>query len=100
MTNEEAMKILHPNTTLTALAEVEYYGGFNGQEAKIKAVEEACLLACEALEKQIPKKVVKGKDLFWEYQCPNTNCDTQFARHASYAFCPGCGQAIDWSAYK
>ena len=34
MTYEEAMKILHPNTTLTALAEVEYYGGFNGQEAK------------------------------------------------------------------
>lgn len=57
-------------------------------------------LAIDALEKQIPKKVVKGKDLFWEYQCPNTNCDTQFARHASYAFCPGCGQAIDWSAYK
>ena len=56
MTNEEAMKILHPDTTFTALAEVEYYGGFNGQEAKIKAVEEACLLACEALEKQIPKK--------------------------------------------
>ena len=56
MTYEEAMKILHPNTTFTALAEVEYYGGFNGQEAKIKAVEEACLLACEALEKQIPKK--------------------------------------------
>ena len=61
MTREEAMKILHPNTTLTALAEVEYYGGFNGQEAKIKAVEEACLLACEALEKQIPKKP------YWEY---------------------------------
>ena len=57
-------------------------------------------LAIEALEKQIPKKVVKGKDLFWEYQCPNTNCDTQFARHASYEFCPGCGQAIDWSEYK
>ena len=54
MTYEEAMKILHPDTTFTALAEVEYYGGFNGQEAKIKAVEEACLLACKALEKQIP----------------------------------------------
>lgn len=60
----------------------------------------AISMAIDALEKQIPKKIVKGKDLFWEYQCPNTNCDTQFTRHASYKFCPGCGQAIDWSAYK
>lgn len=63
-------------------------------------MEEAVDVAIEALAKQIPKKIVKGKDLFWEYQCPNTNCDTQFTRHASYKFCPGCGQAIDWSEYK
>ena len=89
MTNEEAMKILHPDTTLTALAEVEYYGGFNGQEAKIKAVEEACLLACEALEKQIPKKP------YWEYgvwHCKSCGLDV----FRDDAFCPICGQAIDW----
>lgn len=63
-------------------------------------MEEAVDVAIEALAKQIPKKIVKGKDLFWEYQCPNANCDTQFTRHASYEFCPGCGQAIDWSEYK
>lgn len=39
-------------------------------------MEEAVDVAIEALAKQIPKKIVKGKDLFWEYQCPNTNCDT------------------------
>ena len=89
MTNEEAMKILHPNTTLTALAEVEYYGGFNGQEAKIKAVEEACLLACEALEKQILKKP------YWEYggcHCKSCGLDVLSDEY----FCPLCGQAIDW----
>lgn len=89
MTYEEAMKILHPNTTLTALAEVEYYGGFNGQEAKIKAVEEACLLACEALEKQTPKKP------YWEYgvwHCKSCGFDV----FRDDFFCPICGQEIDW----
>ena len=89
MTKEEAMKILHPNATLTALAEVEYYGGFNGQEAKIKAVEEACLLACEALEKQIPKKP------YWEYgRCHCKSCGLDVL--SDEYFCPLCGQAIDW----
>ena len=91
MTYEEAMKILHPDTTLTALAEVEYYGGFNGQEAKIKAVEEACLLACEALEKQIPKKP------YWEiydgWHCKSCGLGV----FSDEYFCPVCGQALDWS---
>ena len=90
MTYEEAMKILHPNTTLTALAEVEYYGGFNGQEAKIKAVEEACLLACEALEKQIPKKP------YWEHGVWHCKSCGLYIFNDEY-FCPVCGQAIDWS---
>ena len=90
MTNEEAMKILHPDTTLTALAEVEYYGGFNGQEAKIKAVEEACLLACEALEKQIPKKP------YWEHGVWHCKSCGLYIFSDEY-FCPVCGQAIDWS---
>ena len=99
MTYEEAMKILHPNTTLTALAEVEYYGGFNGQEAKIKAVEEACLLACEALEKQIPKKPIirKAEDYFGNVKhtlCPNCQ-ETEFV-FTQPCFCHHCGQAINW----
>ena len=93
MTYEEAMKILHPNTTLTALAEVEYYGGFNGQEAKIKAVEEACLLACEALEKQIPKKPY---DIV---HCPlcKIEVELQPIDTEQVTYCLHCGQAIDWS---
>ena len=95
MTPEEAIKILHPNTTLTALAEVEYYGGFNGQEAKIKAVEEACLLACESLEKQIPKKPIEK---YTDYDgteaglCPFCNEGVDEKMN----FCSYCGQAIDW----
>lgn len=52
-----AKKILHPNTTVSALAEIEYYNGFRGKDAKIKAVNEACLVACEALEKCIKNKL-------------------------------------------
>lgn len=51
MTYEQAKKILHPNTTLETLAEIEYYAGFNGEEAKRKAVDEACLVACKVLDK-------------------------------------------------
>lgn len=52
MTIDEAVRILDPKTTAEALAEVEYYGGFSGQEAVIKAVEDACLIAIGALERQ------------------------------------------------
>ena len=55
MNAKEAIRILHPDTTREALAEYEYYGGFNGKQAMIKA-EDASLLACEALEKQIAKE--------------------------------------------
>ncbi len=51
MTYEEAKRILHPDTTIDALTEIEYYAGFNGKEARLKAVDEACVVACEALEK-------------------------------------------------
>lgn len=97
MTYEEAMKILHPNTTLTALAEVEYYGGFNGQEAKIKAVEEACLLACESLEKQIPKKPYKDNEngVYEKEHCPS--CHRSLFPNDHHC---ECGQAIDWSDDK
>ena len=50
MTDEQAHKILHPSTSKEAIAEIDYYNGFN-REAGIKIVEEACLVACNALEK-------------------------------------------------
>ena len=96
MTYEEAMKILHPNTTLTALAEVEYYGGFNGQEAKIKAVEEACLLACEALEKQIPKKPRETRCALMCARCGHKITE-KGCKKLYRNYCKKCGQAIDWS---
>lgn len=51
MTAKEAIRLLDPETTRDALWEIEYYGGFNGKEAQIKAIEDACVLAVEALRK-------------------------------------------------
>lgn len=51
MTNKEAIMLLNPITKALALAKIEYYHGFRGQEACIKAIEDACILAVEALEK-------------------------------------------------
>ena len=77
MTIEEAIKLLHPDTTGEGIMELQYYGGFEAKEKVIKAIEEACILACEALEKQIPKKVNVQK---W--------IDTKY--------CKNCGQRLDW----
>ena len=51
MKNKEAIMLLNPITKALALAEIEYYHGFRGQEACIKAIEDANILAVEALEK-------------------------------------------------
>lgn len=56
MTAQEAHKILHPDTSRDEIMKIEYYAGFRAEEAGLKAVQEACLVACEALEKQIQKK--------------------------------------------
>ena len=52
MTREEAIRILDPETSAEALAEIEYYAGFRGKEAAIKAVEDSCILAVAALREQ------------------------------------------------
>ena len=52
MTREEAIRILDPETTAEALAEIEYYNGFNGKEAAVQAVSDACVLAVAALREQ------------------------------------------------
>lgn len=81
MTYEEAKRILHPDTTREALAEIE----FKGKEKSQEAVDEACLMAREALDKQIPKTPLDIR------ACPN---------EAKFADCPVCGQVVDeWSPY-
>ena len=52
MTREEAIRILDPETTGQALAEIEYYNGFSGKTAAVQAVSDACVLAVAALREQ------------------------------------------------
>ena len=63
----------------------------------MEALNEACVLACGALEKQIPKKLRHGI-------CPS--CSTNNNRIIKHlgnpkahkvVYCWNCGQAIDWS---
>ena len=52
MTREEAIRILDPETTAEALAEIEYYNGFTGKAAAVQAVSDACVLAVASLREQ------------------------------------------------
>lgn len=104
MTNEEAKRILHPDTTLEALTEIEYYAGFRGEQAKREAVDEACKVACEALEKRIPKAPVMwydgyadGEPAVDDYECPSCGAVYNFDDDGKHRFCPNCGQALEWS---
>lgn len=85
MTKEEAIELLHPNTTKEAIRKIEENGG-----DAIEAVEEACVIACEALEKQIPKEVetIEGD----EYHCPN--CGN--VKFYDDEYCVNCGQKLKW----
>lgn len=52
-------------------------------------------VAIEALEKQIPKKVIFDKyRLNDEYLCPN--CDMRYWRKGGVWHCIRCGQKLDW----
>ena len=84
MTIEEAIKDIKENIQ-------PYVGG--------KSLE----MAIEALEKQIPKKVIYGGDGYapdgtfvWdEWLCPNCNSRYE-VEYEEHDYCPNCGQAIDW----
>ena len=102
MEAREAIRFLHPDTTTEALNKIEYYGGFKGVGARLKAYDEACLLACEALEKQVPMKPIdksrNPKD--WHIMCCHA-CGRIFWNsgqfmHYQPKYCEKCGQAILW----
>ncbi len=52
MTSEEAARILDPDTSAEALAEIEACGGLCGEKAKLEAVNAACEIAAAALRAQ------------------------------------------------
>lgn len=84
---EKAIKILHPDTTFKAITEIEYYGGFKGKEKAMEAINEACVVACECMEKQIEKKVII-RGLGQRY------CPTCRIGGANDLYCGKCGQKL------
>lgn len=62
MTREEAIRILDPDTTGEALAEIEYYGGFSGKAAAVQAVSDACILAVSALREQDERRWIPATE--------------------------------------
>lgn len=89
MTNERAIEILNPEHR-------EHY-------KSIEVVNEACRMAISALEKQIPKKPdyegdgydENGELIYDTWICPHCNHEYE-VEYEDYAFCPNCGQALDW----
>lgn len=101
MTNEQAIRLLHPDTTAEAIAEIEYKHGFRGKQAAINKIDKACELACKALEKQIPKKPISYDKHY--YKCPCCEEDLDIDEDDIYVyqeippnFCYMCGQALEW----
>lgn len=96
MTAKEAHAILHPDTSAASIWEIKMDVS---NEAAMKAVEDACVVACEALEKQIPKKPVHigGDGIRYTdlYRCPN--CGQGFTGTGIADYCYHCGQKLDWS---
>lgn len=61
----------------------------------------AYYVAISALEKQIPKKPRLSKGCNWSYRCPSCGnllfwTDEPKNHGIKYAYCPDCGQHIDW----
>lgn len=101
----EAELILNPKTTLVALGEIEYYAGLKGAKARKEAVDEACIVACEALNKGIEKKVTHEASLPKCCTCPNCkNALDQFDEFFGQKvrikpdYCYFCGQKLDWDS--
>ena len=62
----QAIRILDPETTIEALAEIEYYAGFGGPTAKVQAVSDACEIAVAIMKiklQEAKKGRLKKKDL-------------------------------------
>ena len=84
---KEAIRILKPETKLTALME------YKGQQAQYNAFIEACKLAVCIMELGIPEKPEEkmGKNNSIYYFCPE--CGNPVEAHMN--FCPECSKALE-----
>lgn len=107
---EDAIRILDPETTEEALAEIEYYGGFCGRQAKIMACDEACEIAVAAMKEKTKESLrPHGRWEKWNetWDKPEakgylrcSECKDVYIRwlmlvEGKWNFCPNCGAKMD-----
>lgn len=73
---------------------IEFLSRWLDNEHYTNKCNKAHQIAISALEKQIPKKVIKNEG-YWEINCPY--CLTDIAEEKGNEYCVICGQALDWS---
>lgn len=110
MNVHEAINILAPDTNHGALRKYDTGG------KSLKAVNDACRIACKALEKQLPKKPMRASQNCFSdnaeqgkigklpiYKCRDCgnvvgiDYGNTGVINNKREFCDRCGQKIDWS---
>lgn len=96
MTEQEAIKILSKDTSMEAVNELSYYGGFS-KDYVVERIQEAMDMGAKALEKQVSKKPIQDDG----YYCPFCNNRVAYAvRGYKQPYCMECGQKIDWDGVR
>lgn len=98
MTIEQALKIKQKWSSEQARNDLE-----NLLLRGEKPADKVVALACKALEKQIPKKVIFRYDEQDSICCPNCKGELMsmdWYDHWKCNYCELCGQALDWSDVK
>lgn len=108
MTREEAIRLLDPETTADAIAEIEYYHGFSGREAAIAAITDACSIAVKALREK-PVEHAHWKPFIEDVEIYNSGgftekrqtgwfcskCGKGFTEFGHQQYCSNCGAQMD-----
>ena len=109
MTREEAIQTLDPVTSMDALAEIEYYAGFRGQEAVRKAAYDACILGSAALREQEERerdceycnedgdgyrKIIGAFSITNPFHGNVWNIEARNCKPRQIYFCPMCGRRL------
>lgn len=84
---------------MTAKDVIEY---FKICKSAVETCNEALGLAVEALEKQVPQRVIFGDDEQDDIYCPVckfalSTVDDHEYESTFYNYCPYCSQKLDWS---
>ena len=95
---------------MTAQEAIKRFKPIIDNEAYTDSYQDACKMAIEALEKQIPKKILYRKQNYgtpWLCcECEADQTPTEFFSidgsepKEKHTYCWKCGQKLDWGDYK